>query len=279
MCRTSPETHRAQLSAKILLLTCIKNIMHWNGPLCHLAVLCCSCISVELYRVWLILCSTQRERMELGGFRCKFFFFSPHFALAFFPRHAHKHMQINTVPRPLSVSVDMSADSDSPPLPVSHLGTRAKKKRATETETCLIWLWRCLSPRSPLSLTSQFGDCMDCQSNPFCFCFFLKITLTEARFCSENPKAHYLLPVFSRFVSKKVATTTWKTLLCCWCLYRSCSALTSHWVSVCFLLTGSKADVTLFILMCDFFFIFILFFLSLAMSWNELNESSVGNKK
>lgn len=77
------------------------------------------------------------------GFRCKFFSFLlllPPFALAFFPRHAHKRTQINTVPRPLSVSVDTSADSDSPPVPVSHLGTRTKKKKEKATETRLIWL-------------------------------------------------------------------------------------------------------------------------------------------
>lgn len=67
--------------------------------------------------------------MELGAFRCKFFFSLPPFVLAFFPRHAHKRTQINTVPRPLPVSVDASADSDSPPVPVSHLGTRARREK------------------------------------------------------------------------------------------------------------------------------------------------------
>lgn len=160
-----------------------------------------------------------------------FFLPPPPFALAFFPRHAHKHMQINTVPRPLSVSVDMSADSDSPPVPVSHLGTRAKKKKKGPLRLVLSGCDAAYLPAllclSHLSLVTAWIIRVIRFRFFFCF-FFVKITLTEARFCSENPKAHYLVPVFSRFVSKKVATTTRKTLLCCWCLYRSCSALTSH---------------------------------------------------
>lgn len=190
--------HCAQLSAKILLLTCIRKMMHWNGYFSHLAVLCCS-----LYLSNFIECdSSSAARRESAWSSAasdvNFFFLPPPFRLGIFPKtcaqaHADKHCPSPSVCKCWHVCwLWFSACAC---FSSRHKGKKkgwgwgwALRLLLSGCDAAYLPALFCLSHLS--LLTARIYEVI-------LFLFFIfKITLTEARFCSENPTAHYLVPVF-----------------------------------------------------------------------------------